>query len=522
MSDSDESIAGRYRLLRQIGAGGMGVVWLAHDDRLGRDVAVKLLHARSGTGDEDAAVASQRALREARITARLHHPHAVPVFDVVEHDGQPCLVMQYFPSVSLAELVAAQGPLSTAEVARIGAEVASALAAAHEVGIVHRDVKPANVLVGGDGAAKISDFGIAHALGDASLTTTGLVTGTPAYLAPEVARGEPSTPASDVFSLGSTLYTVLEGGTPFGTHENPMALLHRVASGDVQPPRRAGALAPLLLAMLAPRAQDRPTMEEVASRLSTVGGRDGAEPAVLAATAALPVVADDDDAPPADEAGDGDLLGAFRDRETTGAAPSTVSGAPRGRRGVLVVALALAAVAVAVVAVVLAAQGRDADTAAPQRSTTSSSAAPSTPTPSPSSPAATPSSPPPTSAAPSPTPTPTPAAATGTPTAAQLAGALRDYYALLPADLDAGWARLTERYQRTTAGSRSTYGSFWGRIDRVRVSDVDAVAPDAVTATLRYEYADGRVFVERTSYRLLPQGGVLRIDRSTVLSSTER
>ena len=251
----------------------MGVVWRAYDERLGRDVAVKRLHARAGLDPAEAEVWSHRAMREARITARLHHPHAVPVFDVVEHDGQPCLVMQYFPSRSLAELLAERGRMPVPEVARIGAEVASALAAAHRAGIVHRDVKPANVLIAPDGTARITDFGIAHALGDVSLTTTGMVTGTPAYLAPEVARGGDASPASDVFSLGSTLYTALEGRPPFGTSENAMALLHLVASGDVVPPQHAGDLGPLLLRMLTADPASRPTMDEVAAQLSAPGTR---------------------------------------------------------------------------------------------------------------------------------------------------------------------------------------------------------------------------------------------------------
>ena len=195
MSTSDDVLVGRYRLLQQIGAGGMGVVWRAYDERLGRDVAVKRLHPTVSPDDPDAQVSSHRAMREARITARLHHPHAVPVFDVVEHRGQPCLVMQYFPSSSLAELHRRPaGPAGARRWPGSAAEVASALAAAHDAGIVHRDVKPANVLVAPDGTAKISDFGISHAMGDVSLTTSGLVTGTPAYLAPEVARGEPRDP----------------------------------------------------------------------------------------------------------------------------------------------------------------------------------------------------------------------------------------------------------------------------------------------------------------------------------------
>ncbi|MGO4363239.1 serine/threonine-protein kinase, partial [Terrabacter sp. RAF57] len=266
---SPDLIAGRYRLMNRIGSGGMGHVWLAWDERLSRAVAVKQLHSPVGLDEADARVAHARAMREARNTARLHHPNAVPVFDVVDHDGQPCLVMQYLPSRSLHAVLAERGPLPVREVAQLGAELGSALAAAHRADIVHRDVKPGNVLVAEDGTARITDFGISHAVGDVSLTSTGMVTGTPAYLAPEVARGAPSSPASDVFSLGATLYAAVEGSPPFGTGNNPMALLHRVASGSITPPGD-GPLAPVLLAMLAASPDDRPSMQDVSADLAEV------------------------------------------------------------------------------------------------------------------------------------------------------------------------------------------------------------------------------------------------------------
>ena len=209
-------------------------------------------------------------MREARITAGLHHPHAVTVFDVVEHNGQPCIVMQLVESTPLSELLRENGPFTPAEAAHIGAEVASALAAAHALKIVHRDVKPGNILIAGDGSALISDFGISHALGDASLTATGMVQGTPAYLAPEVARGLPTSFASDVFSLGSTLYAMVEGQPPFGTDKNPIALLHKVSRGGYAAPKHAGPLAPLLRKMLASQPKRRPTMASVADALSSL------------------------------------------------------------------------------------------------------------------------------------------------------------------------------------------------------------------------------------------------------------
>ncbi len=532
MSTGDDVLVGRYRLLQQIGAGGMGVVWRAYDERLGRDVAVKRLHPAVGPDDPDAQLSSHRAMREARITARLHHPHAVPVFDVVEHRGQPCLVMQYFPSSSLAELMTTGPALPVPQVARIGAEVASALAAAHDAGIVHRDVKPANVLVAPDGTAKISDFGISHAMGDVSLTSSGLVTGTPAYLAPEVARGEPATPASDVFSLGSTIYTVLEGRTPFGTHDNPMALLHRVASGEVEPPRNAAVLTALLTSMLAARPQDRPDMAQVARELGRVGATADASDVDVA------VPDGGDGGPNGPSSVDGpvtgpeDPLGALRGGGQPPPAGERTGDTRRTRRRLLLAVLALVA-AVAAVAVVLALRPDPAPTVAPARSAASG------PSPSPSSPpttaaptpSATSSAPARTSSAPAPSRTPTQSpspkpstspAAEGSPSARELGAAVQDYYALLPGDLDAGWARLTPRYQRTTARNREYYASFWGAIDRVSLSDVTASAPDSVTATVTYEYADGRVFVERTSYRLVRQDGRLEIDRSRVLSSKQR
>src|SRR5215216_2988813 len=238
----------------------MGAVWEAWDERLERRVALKQLHHQSGLSRSDAELANLRAMREARITARLHHPHAVPVFDVVEHEGQACLIMQFIPSLTLSAVLAEGGPLEPNEAAQVGAQIAGALAAAHALGIVHRDVKPGNILIAEDGAALISDFGIARALGDATLTSGGMIHGTPAYLAPEVARGSEENFASDVFSLGSMLYSALEGRPPFGTDDNTMALLHRVASGQFPPPQHSGPLTSVIMHMLPIDTDERPAM----------------------------------------------------------------------------------------------------------------------------------------------------------------------------------------------------------------------------------------------------------------------
>ncbi len=261
-------IAGRYRLVDQLAVGGMGSVWRAWDELLERPVAVKQLLTQPGLSHDDTDTARLRVIREARITARLHHPNAVTLYDVVEDDGHPCLIMQYVPSKSLSTLIRETGPVDIRFATRTGAELASALATAHRVGVVHRDVKPGNVLITEDGSAKLTDFGISHAVGDVTLTSTGVLTGTPAFLAPEVARGEQSGFPADVFSLGATLYAALEGFPPFGTDPNPMAVLHRVASGKLLPPQQSGPLTPLITRMLSTDPSARPTMTEVGATLN--------------------------------------------------------------------------------------------------------------------------------------------------------------------------------------------------------------------------------------------------------------
>ncbi len=251
MTVPGDVLAGRYRLVHRVATGGMGSVWETWDELLQRRVAIKELVPQPGLSWDDAAIARSRVIREARITARLHHPHAVTLYDVIDHGGQPCLILQYVPSRTLNSMLAEQGLLPVRFVTGVGAEVASALAAAHQVGIIHRDVKPSNVLITPAGTAMITDFGISHAAGDVSLTSTGMVTGTPAFLAPEVARGAPSGFPADVFSLGATLYAALEGTPPFGADQNPMAILHKVASGQIIAPRRSGKLTSLLGQMLA-------------------------------------------------------------------------------------------------------------------------------------------------------------------------------------------------------------------------------------------------------------------------------
>lgn len=276
-------IGGRYRLLSLIGRGAMGIVWLARDEHLDRQVAIKQLLV-DGSAWADEAIA--RAMREGRIAGRLRHPNAIAVFDVTEHQGWPCLVMEYLPSDSLGN----RDGLRPREVAAIGAQLASALAAAHEAGIVHRDIKPDNVLIAGDGTAKITDFGVSRAKGDTSVTATGILAGTPAYLAPEVAKGAEADSRSDVYSLGATLYAVIEGQPPFGVDTNAIAMLHRVAGGVITPPRSAGELTGALMWLLHRDPAARPTMHQAQEVLAAAAqGRSVPPPSSKTPTLMLPV-----------------------------------------------------------------------------------------------------------------------------------------------------------------------------------------------------------------------------------------
>ena len=264
------AVAGRYTLVRRIGAGAMGTVWLARDETLRREVAIKQITDRAFRTDREAQTASARAMREGRMVARLNHPNVVTIFDVVRHDNQPWLVMEYVPSKTLNEVVRADGGLPEQRVASIGAQLAGALAEAHRVGVVHRDVKPGNVLLADSDVAKLTDFGIARGGAGDTLTETGLLAGTPAYFAPEIARGADPAPQSDVWSLGATLYYAVEGRAPFGSDGNPLAVLGRIATQDVPPPARAGRLAPVLSRLLTRDPAGRPTMSEAARLLAAV------------------------------------------------------------------------------------------------------------------------------------------------------------------------------------------------------------------------------------------------------------
>ena len=713
MSTPASLIADRYRLVKMLGSGGMGVVWHAWDERLRRPVALKMLRSQPEVDESERGLSTERAMREARITAGLHHPHAVTVFDVIEHEGWPCIVMQLIDSTPLSALLKEHGPMTPTQAAGIGGEVASASAEAHRLRIVHRDVKPGNILITADGSALISDFGISHALGDATITATGLIHGTPAYLAPEVAKGLPTSFASDVFSLGSTIYSMLEGTPPFGTDGNAISLLHRVARGGYATPKNAGPLAPLLKQMLATNPKRRPTMAAVAESLSAwqrnaghavfpdgvailtamfdrdprerspwdattevlvdpppptapadaaglagagaaagVAGAAGAAggagpagdgvvsageavegpatPAAMQDAAADPAEEPLAEEPPADrppaespasagessptppalddhdglDAPDGQHAPAPDDHDPaarsapaalatpaadtvhtaktaeTAAADEAAKTIPADQPTSFEPPTAetehlAAAVAVSQTAETVPASSgppRAPSTPAPPRPPTQTPAAPATspgrrrrtgviavilvlvavlalgagalfyPWRSPVDEAGTSTSSPAvteTESAQTPTPTPTaeaeaappaPSEAAPTPQATQpppvtpeqrVVDMISGYYALLPSSLDGAWPYMTADYQENHAGGRGGYESFWSNVASLEIAEVSASAPDRGQATLTYHFTDGRVVQEVTSYRLVDEGGVLKIAETDVLSSVQ-
>jgi eukaryotic-like serine/threonine-protein kinase len=250
-------IAGRYRLLDLVGRGGMGRVWRARDEMLHREVAVKEIVPPSWLADPERAEVRSRTMREARAAARLNHPAVVRLYDVVAVDGNPWIVMEYVPSRTLQDVVDAEGPLQPARAARIGLAVLDALQAAHSAGVLHRDIKPQNVLVAHDGRVMLTDFGLAtFDGGDGAMTRPGMVLGSPQYVAPERAAEGASTVAADLWSLGATLHAAVEGQSPYA-RSTAMATLSALAAGPPDPAPHAGMLAPVLDGLLRRDPRDR-------------------------------------------------------------------------------------------------------------------------------------------------------------------------------------------------------------------------------------------------------------------------
>ncbi|GAB6986326.1 serine/threonine-protein kinase [Nocardioides pyridinolyticus] len=431
-------IAGRYELEREIGRGGMGAVWLGRDEVLGRVVALKRLGLAPGGSTPDLA----RAEREARLAARLNHPHVVAVYDLVLEADEQWLVMEYVEGATLAALVQRDGALTPDRAAPILRQAADALAAAHAAGIVHRDVKPSNILVAPDGQVKLSDFGIARAEADASLTQTGLVTGSPAYLSPEVASGQQATVASDVWSLGATAYYTLAGEPPYDVSGNVLGAMYRIVHEE--PPRltNAGWLTPLLESTMTTEPSARWPMAQVRDFLA---GSPAPE-----RTQTLRAVPPPPPPPPPIP-------------PTPAPAPTAPLGPVPERRhsngGPVAIALAVAAIVVlAVVAWALGSGGGDAET--PQADPTPTRATGQ-------------SSPPPSSD----TETPREVTADG------MENFVEEYLATVTSDQKASWEMLTPGFQQASGGF-GQYQRFWRGF-----STADLLSAEADPESMRIAYA---------------------------------
>ncbi|MFD4558477.1 protein kinase [Streptomyces sp. NPDC058469] len=355
MSDEGRRIAGRYRLTEEIGRGGMGTVWRADDEVLGRQVAIKRLHARPELSADELATLYERTRREARSAARIAHPNVIVVHDVVDDEGRPCIVMEYVPGPTLAELLKDGRTLPYQEAARIGLDMVAALRAAHAAGVLHRDVKPGNVLLGAGDRLVLTDFGIAMTDGASTLTKTGEMVGSIHYMAPERIRGLTPGTASDLWALGATLYQAVEGRPPF-RRVTAMETAYAIAVDPLEPMKQAGPLEPLIEVLLIKEPDERPTAEQTERALQTAWwGESTSE--LPPATAHLTVVGPE----PAKPAGDS---GGGRGRR-------------RSRKGLVLGGIAVAvAAAVAATAFVLHTTSKSAPGAATSRPTTTASASP--------------------------------------------------------------------------------------------------------------------------------------------------
>lgn len=465
-------IAGRYTLEREIGRGGMGAVWLGVDEVLDREVALKRIGMLPGADSTDLA----RAEREARLAAQLSHPHVVAVFNLavdVDTDAQ-WLVMEYVEGTTLARLVRERGRLSPDEAAPLLWQTADALVAAHAAGIVHRDVKPSNILVDRNRRVKLTDFGIARIAADPSLTQTGLVTGSPAYLAPEVAAGHRGDEAVDVWSLGATIFHVLSGRPPYEMGDNVMGGLYRLVHDE--PPRLADAgwMAPLLEATMVKDPARRWSMVQVRDFLAGPAGR-------VRRTAPLaPVEAPRDD--PATETRQLGAAGPVAPPDE--AVPA--AGPPGRSRTAAIGALVALAVAVVVGLVLFA--------VLPDRQPASAGAG-------------TPTTPSDAASGPSSTPSPSPPAR---PTARGMRTFIRGYVAAVGSDPDTAWPMLTPKFQRESGGL-DTYRRFWSGVGRGRILAISA-DPRSLVVSYRVRFEHFGTGRRPTVLDLVFEKGRYRID----------
>jgi hypothetical protein len=508
-------IAERYRVVRAAGTGGMGTVWLCRDEVLHRSVAVKRIGLLPGQD----ATHTARALREARLGAALNHRHAVSIFDIVDDGDATWLVMEYVPSQTLSALISARGRFPPGEVARIGAQVAEALAAAHQLAIVHRDVKPGNILVADDGTAKLADFGIARGEHDQQLTQTGLITGTPAFLAPEVARGSDPTPASDMWALGVTLYTAVEGVPPFAHRDTPLAMLGAVVHDRIPRPRHAGELTPVLNRLLDRDPAGRIAAADAAAELQALADQHLTPPTAVLATLDRepdPARADPTLSPAADPVYERSVaIGAHPAPQRTTTPEADRSRVARG--WLLAVLTAVVLLVVGGVAAAWQIVGGDpgpSATGAPGPTAAAGSSAhrgglasaSASSQDSPTDPA------PPATSAPEPTPATdseaaSDVAAIGSPGAAEKF--TEEYYSFMPDDIQTGWTMIAPSMRRDV--THAGFVGFWKTIAAVRLGSVDALDGETVQYEITYVRDDGTTSTELKELTLEMTGSVYRI-----------
>jgi len=457
-------LADRYELDHEIGRGGMGSVWLGRDTVLDRAVAVKQIGMGHGGGEPDL----ERAAREAHLAARINHQNVVAVYDLVEEDGHQWLVMEHVDGPTLAALIAERGAIDPDELTSVVVQIAGALAAAHGHGIVHRDVKPSNILLTSNGVAKLSDFGVARAQADASLTQTGLVTGSPAYLSPEVASGGSATAASDVWSLGASLFHALAGHPPYKVGDNVLGAMYRIVHEE--PPRLQidGPLAALVTAMMRQAPDARPTMIAVQEAAADLLAAADESPLDLDATQGFAAFAAAPEPTPTT---------AFRPLEPPVAPPPPPPDAPlvaesppaepatshaiQDRR---IWVLAAAAAAIVAVVAVFGLGGDDDPPVAAPTATASAGGGEVDP------PSETPSEPP----------------AEVDETTQALEGFVTDYLTTASNDPDTGFTMLTPAFQRESDGLDG-YKGFWGKVKDLNVQQVSA-DPQALKVSYTYTY----------------------------------
>ncbi|KRE38595.1 hypothetical protein ASG73_06650 [Janibacter sp. Soil728] len=472
-------IGDRYETVRPIGRGGMGIVWLARDTVLGRQVAVKQIGDFPGESEGE----TRRAMREARAAAALNHPNVVAVYDVTEHEGTPWLVMEYVAGPTLASAIRERGPMTPRGAADLGAQLAGALAAAHRAGIVHRDVKPANVLIGG-GRPKLGDFGIARSGPDDQLTQTGLVTGTPSYMAPEVAVGDDHGEAADVWALGATIYFAVEGKDAYPSQGNALATLRTIAADPPRRPERAGQLEPVLADMLSRDASRRGSMTQALRRLESIAaGGSGGAPA--SATHRMPAAS----APaPAQH----------HPRQHP-------QGSPRRGRGWLWAILVAGLVALLVAGIAFAMSGGPGSDGSSGGATSDRTSASRTSADGTSANRTTTTSP--TSSASS---TAASSTSDGLITEAEGRTFIEDYFSTVTSDRDAAWEMLAPERQT----NRSGYDRFWSGIDSVTTSDLSVdEASGEVAVTLTYQPEGRGESVEDHTYKLTRIDGQIRMTK---------